>query len=746
MLLQALDAFGVRPALIAPAGYAAFVRDGAFVATTLLCAVQTINAPRHRTSIGLLTGALSAFTAANVYMAISAGLGGLAAPPRLLSDLLWLGFYPPIFAAMLMLLAVRLPRVGLGVALDALIAALAVVTVGVRVIIEPVLAALSGHPDGPVNTAFPIGDITVLALIGSVLTIHGWRGSSGWRLMALGLAVFTGGDALYAKQIASGSYRPGSSQDLIWTVGLVLMAYAAGRVTASEPSPRKPGWLTLALPVGGLVAGTGVLLFAAFSRLSALTIWFAAAGILVSIARVAVMIRDLRRLADSAREARTDALTGLPNRRGFFEVLDRTGHDGERFAVLVADVDAFKEINDTLGHFTGDRVLQEVGHRLQEALGRETVVARLGGDEFAAIIHGDARHAASAGGLLTETMREPLQTQGIDLALRISAGIALYPEHGTGGETLFQHADIAMYRAKSQRRGFALYEPGQDLHTPDRLKLVADLQRALETGQLLLHYQPKVDARTRRLRGVEALVRWQHPDRGLIPPVEFIPVAERTGLILPLTERVLTMALDQLAAWRREGLVTEVAVNIPEALLLDDTLASRLDEQLRARRLPASALRLELTETAVMSDPARVRQVIHKLHRLGIGVSLDDFGTGYSSLAQLRHLLADELKIDKSFVLAMEGDRDSEAIVELAIELGLRLGLDVVAEGVETDAAWTTLAGLGCGVLQGFAISRPLPPDDLAAWVTEWRAAGAQAEALEAGLPPAPFVARTAAR
>jgi EAL domain-containing protein (putative c-di-GMP-specific phosphodiesterase class I) len=305
------------------------------------------------------------------------------------------------------------------------------------------------------------------------------------------------------------------------------------------------------------------------------------------------------------------------------------------------------------------------------------------------------------------------------LDLDASVGIAVYPEHGGDAAQLLQHADVAMYAAKHAHAGFMVYDPAVDQHSPRRLALLGGLRRALEADQLLLDYQPKADLRSGQVIGVEALVRWRHPDHGLLGPGEFIPLAERTGLIHPLTRWVLDAALDQVAEWARADYQLSVAVNVSTRCLLDPGLPDRVAERLAARQLPAGSLVLEVTESAVMADPARALDVLGRLHALGIGLALDDFGTGYSSMAYLKTLPVDELKVDRSFVGQMATSPSDAMIVRSTIELGHNLGLRVVAEGVETQETWEQLLALGCDVAQGYLLGRPMAAADLARWLRE---------------------------
>ncbi len=416
-------------------------------------------------------------------------------------------------------------------------------------------------------------------------------------------------------------------------------------------------------------------------------------------------------------QASHDALTGLPNRSSLHDRIARKLADcppGRSVALVLLDLDRFRDVNDTLGHGHGDLLIRQTAARLSESVGAEATVARLGGDEFGVLLPdvGDGLGAVVIAEALRVALRLPIEIDGVSLVMEASAGVSLYPGDAADATAMLQHADVAMYVAKRTHRGVSLYDPADDEHSPDRLRLLADLALAIESGQLVLHYQPKVRM-DGTVRGVEALVRWQHPSRGLLPPSEFIPAAERTGLIHPLTDVVLSEALAQAKIWLDAGSPTPVAVNVSTRTLLDAGFVERVFAQLAAHRMPAELLVLEITETTIMEDPDRALEVLTLLADAGIRLSIDDFGTGYSSLAYLKALPVHELKIDRSFVSGMTGNVRDRVIVDSTVALGRRLGLDVVAEGVEDEATRLALTELGCELAQGFLFSRPVPAGDL---------------------------------
>jgi diguanylate cyclase (GGDEF)-like protein len=428
-----------------------------------------------------------------------------------------------------------------------------------------------------------------------------------------------------------------------------------------------------------------------------------------------------RRLAETSlqHQAWHDILTGLPNRTRLRVELDQlmAAESPEAFALLLIDLDRFKEVNDTIGHPCGDLLLQQVGPRLRAELREADTLARLGGDEFVVLLRGaDVERARTVATRLVTALERPFELDGFGVAIGGSIGIALYPEHGVDGDSLLREADIAMYAAKDTRSGYTVYAPDADRHSRERLGLLADLRQAIDLGELLVHYQPQIDVRTGSLIAVEALVRWPHPIRGLLPPDEFIPLAERTRLIQPLSRWILAAALRQCASWRAAGLDIPVSVNLSVYDLRDHDLPELIDEALAKHGVPADRLRIEITESSLMANPPRAREILARLRARGVQVSIDDFGIGYSSLAYLKNLPVDELKIDRSFVNEMAVDPGSRAIVRAIIDLAEVLGLRVVAEGVEDEATLTALAVLGCDVAQGYYFSRALAPADLAHW------------------------------
>jgi diguanylate cyclase (GGDEF)-like protein len=435
------------------------------------------------------------------------------------------------------------------------------------------------------------------------------------------------------------------------------------------------------------------------------------------------------RLIRRERHARQDTLTGLLNRRALYEdapaLLARATRDSPA-ALLLLDLAEFKSVNDTLGHAAGDDLLGQVAHALQGSLRRSDWVVRLGGDEFAVLLT-DLPDAAAARTMADEIRRRlrgtPYEVSGIQLTADASIGIALSPHHGRQLAELLQRADIAMYQAKRGHGGSAVYDPTSDDHSVEQLTLVGELRQALTGEQFRLVYQPKLSLPGHRITSVEALLRWQHPTRGLLPPSEFIPTLESSGLMPAVTGWVLRHAVEQAAEWRRAGLHLDVAVNISPRSLVEQDLPARVLALLADAELPTSCLQIEITETAVMTDLERASAVLGQLHARGVGVAIDDFGAGYTSLAHLRTLPLTSLKLDRGLVTDMLDKPADQAVAQAIIELSHQLGVSVVAEGVESDALLVRLVELGCDEVQGFAVSRPLFPDALETWLRGRRTA-----------------------
>ncbi len=425
-------------------------------------------------------------------------------------------------------------------------------------------------------------------------------------------------------------------------------------------------------------------------------------------------------------QAHHDELTGLSNRkllvRKTGEALAEADASGTKAGFLLLDLDRFKEVNDTLGHAVGDRLLRVVAHRLTHSVRPGDLVARLGGDEFAILLPSvrEASAAREVAARLRAALSEPIRMEGMSFGIEASVGIALYPDDATGFELLMQRADVAMYLAKERRSGVERYVADSDRNSPARLALLGDLRRGLDSGELELHFQPKITLDSGRIAGMEALVRWHHPVRGLMSPAEFIPLAEQSYLMRDLTSQVVDRALTQTALWWRDGLPVQVSLNVSARDLLDAGLAETIARGLSQYGLPPAALLLEINERVLTSEPAHAVLAVEALAALGVALSLDDFGTGYSSLVRLKRLPVREVKIDASFVARMLTSSDDEVIVQSIVDLVRALGIDSVAEGVESAEVAAALRVMGCDAAQGWYFSAPLNAASATAWLTEY--------------------------
>jgi diguanylate cyclase (GGDEF)-like protein len=637
-----------------------------------------------------------------------------------LADAGWLSMYLFMLVGLVGLTRLRTLRLSTTLLLDGAVGALAASAVAVAVLYPAVLMlSAPGTPAGivAVNLAYPVLDLAIFVVVVGLLMILEWQAPPAVWALATGIAGFAVVDCVFVYLSATGGFRPGT---LLQSFSLALMGLvaAAGWLRGRPRARRRDPLPNVVLPALFALVCLGLLIYATREHVPGLGVGLAAAGVAVAIARTALTFRAVRSLAEHRREARTDELTGLANRRSFNESLARaTG--GRRvdhgLAVLILDLDDFKVVNDTLGHHYGDELLRLVAPRLRQAVRSDDIVARIGGDEFAVLLPGaDAERAAQVAERLRAGFRRPFRLGPRAQSISASVGIALAPEDGADPVELLQHADLAMYEAKTSRTGQARYR--QAMHPSGRLRMETTerLRRAIRAGELVLHYQPQVSLRTGMVVGVEALVRWQHPEAGLVPPSGFLPQAESGGLMPMFTRAVLEKAIRQGAVWHGQGTPVTVAVNLSVTNLLDPQFPDQVVGLLSDARLPGEALELELTEDLFMADPPRARAAVRALLDAGVSLVIDDYGTGYSSLGYLRDLRDIRgLKLDRSFVTNLDADHRAEAIVESTVNLAHSLGMAVVAEGVETAVVRDRLASFGCELAQGFLFSPAVPAEEV---------------------------------
>ncbi len=632
-----------------------------------------------------------------------------------LQDALFLPFYPVAYLGIVLLVRNTLPAWGSrAIWLDGIIAALGVAALEAALVIAAVSRFSSGDTgDVATNLAYSIGAVVLTTILVGVFAVQGWRTDRLWWTLGAGLVMFAVADSVYMIQALTDDYVTGTPLDAVWMVGTFFIASAAW---LSRDTLRDDARKTQPVFIPGLFIITSllILVYATWQDVLPLAVVLATCTLLVAVARMGNAYRQLQTLAESKREARTDELTGLPNRRLFYETLHRRLEEGngkEQLAVLMIDLDRFKEINDSLGHHVGDEVLRQLGPRLASVVAKSGTVARLGGDEFGLLLVplADRAVATEVAERIRDDLRRSFLLDSITLHVDASIGIAIAPEHGVAADALLQRADIAMYEAKRNRRAWEVYSPTRDTHTRDRLELMEDVRDAIARRQLVLYYQPKLDLATRVFTGVEALVRWQHPERGLLTPDRFLDLFEQSGLMGPLTMEVLDQAVTQQAVWASRNVELSVAVNLSAANLADADLPEKVAEVLGRKGVSPSREVLEITEDSLMVDANQSLEVLERLFTLGVELSVDDYGTGFSSLAYLRDLPVQELKLDRAFLAAASHDDRAVAIIRSTIDLAHSLDLRIVAEGVETDANLRLIAGMGCDVAQGYLLGRPAP-------------------------------------
>ncbi len=610
---------------------------------------------------------------------------------------------------------------------DGLVAGLAIGAAAAMLWFKPVLDASGSSLHVAVVMAYPLCDLVLLVLLVAGLAPQNYRPSWSTGLLMLGVTSFVVGNVVYLNERTSGAHPSRAILDATWALGTFFIGIAAWRSEerrwrsrpASGVSP--PGIALVPVAFGLLSLGVLTILVESQLRSSTSVASGLAIGALgVVIVRMALTLREVRRGSEHFRDARTDVLTALPNRRGFLEDAEskfRSVQAHQRIGILLVDLDGFKEVNDTLGHHNGDELLRIVGERFRHRIGNRGSIARLGGDEFASacvVTHTEALILIARE--LADSLADPITLDGVTVRVDASIGASISPDHGSDYTELLRSADVAMYEAKRTQSSVCTYHAEFDLNTRERLALVHDLRTAIDERALVLHYQPTLDMRSARVRGVEALVRWHHPTRGLLYPDSFVPLAERVGLIPQLTRAVLDLAIAEAARLEGLGHSLQMSVNICRYDLIDQELPEHIDALLERHGLAPDHLTLEVTESCLSDDPEGVKRSIKQLRARGIRISIDDFGVGYSSLSQLLELPIDELKIDKSFVLALDSDHRARAITRATVELARALNLTVVAEGVESSKTLESLRQLGADVAQGYHIGLPLTSRQLDAF------------------------------
>jgi diguanylate cyclase (GGDEF)-like protein len=661
---------------------------------------------------------MTAFTAGNiVYVNYVQYLD--PAPYPSVADLGYLGLYAPVAIGLVLFVRQGTTQLRRSMLLDGLVACLGAAAVAGAFVAAPLVAESTKSSNGAwaqiaVGAAYPVADVVIVAMVVGVFVLRGGHlGFYGW--IAAGLATFAVADTVYVYRVASETYVVGTPLDALWAVGLNVVAVGVWRPRRDGGAERVNNAWTLAAPLLSVVLALGVLVRASVHPTPLVVVLLAAGTLLAATGRIVDGFLAVMDFALVRAEARTDELTGLGNRRLLYEAIDtRVGRIpvGEALHLLLIDLDRFKEVNDSLGHAAGDEVLKTVAKRLAAATEPGDVLVRLGGDEFAVLLTrpGNRLGALESARHMAAGVAQPILVAGLSLQVGASIGIASAPIDSLDRTDLMRHADVAMYDAKRSRRGAAQYDSARDDNSRERLQLVSQLRDALanEPDQLVVHYQPKCTL-TGTVVGVEALVRWQHPTRGLLYPDAFVQIAENNSLLPALTRHVLRTALAQCRRWRASEPHATVAVNLSVTSLLDAGLVGDTVATLARAGLPADALVLEITETMIMVDPERSRRTLHALRAHGILLAIDDYGTGHCSLAYLRDLPVQELKLDRSFVRDIAIRQQDAAIVRSTIDLAHSLGLVLVAEGVEDVEAAELLRAMDCDLAQGYYFGRPAP-------------------------------------
>ena len=707
--------------------------DAFEVGVALLCLGRAL-VPRAGRTVALALGlGLLAWAVGDVLFTVESQ-GGASPPTPSAADVGYLLMYPLAYLGIMLLIRDEVRSFKASVWLDGAVAGLGAAAIVSAFVFDSILSSVTGSAASvAVNMAYPIGDLLLLALaVGALVIVPGWP----FRLVLLvtGCLVLAIGDTVYLFQSSVGSYQSGTILDATWMTALFLLSLTVWQRVGNRRTGDEVPAPSFVLPAVAAASSVIIMCVGNWVHVSTVALAMTVATLALVGVRAGLSRRELAALTRANHhQAVTDELTGLGNRRRLAAELEAAFADTARvwgpddvLALLMIDLDHFKEINDSFGHPTGDALLRLIGPRLASVIRTDDVVARLGGDEFAILLTGaDVEFATAIAERITTEIEPPFEIEGSSLHVGASIGIALAPEHATSAMELMRCADVAMYRAKVAHAAYDIYESALD-DGADRLNLMEDLRAALDRGGLTLYYQPQIDLRTGAISTLEALLRWPHPEHGLIPPDQFLPLAEDSGLMGQLTAFVLDRAVAQCAAWRAAGHDVAVAVNLSTTNLLDTTLPDQVQAVLARHGLPTSSLVLEITESTVMADLARSKEIIRTLSDAGLVVSIDDFGTGFSSLAYLSDLAVGELKIDRMFTSRLSidgGDGRDEAIVRSSIELGHSLGLRVVAEGVERSDHFGFLATAGCDVAQGYAISFPQPPEDLDLDAIDHRAA-----------------------
>ncbi|MGI8664827.1 MAG: putative bifunctional diguanylate cyclase/phosphodiesterase [Jatrophihabitans sp.] len=688
-----------------------------FVLILLRIAIAAASRPRRRGPLVVLFAALSFWAAGSAVLNASSqpDLTHFPAPGEWLFLTSYLGI-----AGYLVLDTAHWKSTALDIWLEAIVICGGTTCLAGSLLLTPVASAL-GVGGVPLLLAllYPMIDITLALLVVAQIVLRVRRGVERSAVLCLGFALFAIADFNFVTNLSRGTYAFSLFDGLLWAAGFALIVEAAcwSRTDVLKALPRPAG---PALTVGAAFVALGVLAIRPQSGVGYYLTVPAVITLLAAGGRLVQALREANGAAEAYALSRTDDLTLLPNRRSVIATLDAGLQSHQPLALMLLDLDGFKDVNDTLGHAAGDSVLQLAAHRMRQALPASVLIGRLGGDEYAIVMNSDDTLVLmETAQLILEVLLQPALVEGIELSTIASIGITVRAEADVASIELLRRADVAMYQAKSTRAGAVLYDAHSDDFSRQKLQLAEELRRAIPEGQLVMYYQPQIDAATQQVCGLEALVRWQHPQHGLLSPIAFLPAARRDGLMLALSEAVGRMVVTDLGRWRAHGLEPRVSLNCAPPELFSGVFLTRLYEAISDADLPPESLVIEVTEDSFIAEPERARLILTDIRAHHVQIAIDDYGTGFSSLSYLRDLPVQELKVDRSFIATMRADQRTRMIVASTFQMAQALGLRTVAEGVENAATAADLVAMGVDVLQGYHVARPMPADEVEAWVRE---------------------------
>ncbi|MBB5640070.1 putative bifunctional diguanylate cyclase/phosphodiesterase [Cryobacterium roopkundense] len=694
----------------------------------VVCWLAVARAIVRRANVLLAAAAVTSFAAGDTFYVAVTG-AGVTLPFPSLADIGYLAFYPLMLAALAVPVIREWKHVAWPVILDGAVGSLGSAAI-LAVVLNPILGqTVNGQLSVPtvVAVAYPMFDLLLVAAFVGIGASQGRSVGRWWSLLVLGLVAFAATDITYALQQLSEGYDVGGPVDAGWAVGLALIALWIEGVARPGSERSFSVWSIPSQTVPTIATAAAVAVLVLGSQMWVSPLAVALAAVTLTLAAVPLVFRQRIRLAAMQLQARTDELTGLPNRRALHtDVPVRLAGGGRRrSALLVLDLDKFKVVYDSLGHDCGDQLLILVAERLQSRVRPADLLARLGGDEFAVhLVDGGRDEATLVAGKLARVLADPFVLADVTVQIGVSIGISLYPEHGSSLNVLMRKADMAMYRAKESRTGCHIYRDTDDAASDERIRALQEVREAVTGNELALHFQPTISVETGEVAGVQALLRWNHPVRGHVYPDELLPLVEEAKLTSAVTRIVLGHALDQATVWLSQGRDWTVSVSVPAISLREPDFPECLRALVSERGLAPHVLILDVSEDFLMTDRAWAKEVLLRLQGVGVRIALDDFGSGYSSLSYLRDLPIDDLKLGSSFISPMDENPRAVALVASAIGLAHSLGLRLIAEGVESSTTYAYLARHGCDVVQGPFVAGPLSAAQIDVWLAS-RAPGA---------------------